>query len=101
MTNSTAENKTKYIIHKAVIEDLFGYVKIVIQEDAELLDIQLQNGKLVCWYQFEAGQETNLAQDIELYFATTGNEFDLPEESMYRKTIQVGDFVIHVYQLVD
>lgn len=66
-----------------------------IPKHGEFLDFQNQSGKIVFWMEIDT--EDLLMSDEEFFIVGTGNP--IPEKAnYYHASVQVGEFVWHIYQ---
>jgi hypothetical protein len=72
---------------------------IEVPRNSVLLTVGIQVDELVAWVDTPAGPEADLKVKWDFIIRGTGNEFDLDEEprGIYMTSLQLGDFVWHVY----
>ena len=86
------------VIHKQTIPKsiLNGSKSLKIPIDAKILDIQLQYGDIVVWYEFEVMNKEQLVER-RIACVGTGIVFDTEYEHKYISTIQIEYLVYHFY----
>ncbi len=86
-------------IYKYKLSSHIGVQGIQMPWDADILDLQIQNGHLCIWAVVDPSKE-NLMRKFEVF----GTGWDLPYRFIDRyehlKTVQDGGFVWHVFEVV-
>ncbi|QIY82557.1 hypothetical protein HER18_02865 [Chryseobacterium sp. NEB161] len=83
-------------IHKYPLDLNLGNQIIKIPEEAEILDIQIQDGKPVLW---AVVYDSNPLEEIEIVAFPTGVTFMNPcHYYEYISTVQFGGLVIHYFE---
>lgn len=82
------------VIHKQPLQVTDEQV-LRLPVGAVLLDCQLQDKILCIWYLFD--QSVSATNDVTFYVVGTGNPFPDTFPGRYFKTVQVGEFVWHIF----
>ena len=86
------------IIHKISLQ-LVDKQTIIIPAGAKILTVQDQRGILTLWYAFSEEAFSNITNDNRvIHIIGTGNSFPEAYPINYISTVQLNQFVWHIFQ---
>lgn len=70
---------------------------VTLPADAKILSVQLQHGEIRLWYSFDE-HANHQERHRFIYIVGTGHPFDIEEPYKFISTVQMDQFVWHIYE---